>query len=371
MKLLVTGANGFIGKNLIFRLKEENIQYDTFNKKDSTNQLENKLKNIDLIIHLAGVNRPDDDKEFHNGNYLLTKKITDILIATKNKVPIIFTSSIQAEIDNPYGLSKKSAETVLKELFEINGNLIYNFRLQNVFGKWSRPNYNSVVATFCYNIINDIPIEISNPHKELTLIYIDDVVLKFIEIIQNLKSNKNFFDNDCSISPTYNITLGDLAHQLKLFKQSKLNHTIEDVGSGLVRALYSTYISFYKPKQFSYFLNKNEDDRGIFVEMLKTKNAGQFSFFTAHPGITRGGHYHHSKNEKFLVIKGQARFAFRNIVTDEYFELDTNSDKLVVVETVPGWSHDITNIGNNEMIAMIWANEIYDPCNPDTFAFKL
>lgn len=369
MNVLVTGANGFIGKNLLVRLQEEKIQFSTFLSTDSDSELEIKLKKCDFIVHLAGINRPDNKNSFQEGNVDLTNKIADILINQNLKTPIIFSSSIQAEINNPYGASKKLAENILNNLSEVNGNPFYNYRLPNVFGKWCRPNYNSVVATFCHNIINDLPIQINSEDAIINLVYIDDVINSFIDLIMHKTSTD--LSNTPVVDPIYQITVGDLARQISKFKESRPTLVIDEVGTGLVRALYSTYISYYKPKDFSYMVESHKDPRGIFVEMLKTTNSGQFSYFTAHPGITRGGHYHHSKNEKFLVLRGKARFCFRQIITNEVFELFTSGDAPQIVETVPGWSHDITNIGDEEMYVMLWANEIFDRDNPDTIAFKV
>ena len=228
-----------------------------------------------------------------------------------------------------------------------------------------------MVATFCHNIVNNLPINIHNKDVILNLVYIDDVISEFISKIKekDLHEMKNF--KNYKVLPTYNISVGDLAEQIYLFKESKKTQIIERVGKGLTRALYSTYISYYSPEKFSHGLRENIDERGVFVEMLKTHDSGQFSFFSAHPGITRGGHYHHSKNEKFLVIKGNARFCFRNIITDEFYELETNGEEPTIVETVPGWSHDITNIGTDEMLVMLWANEVFNQKEPDTYTYKV
>ena len=369
MKVLVTGANGFVGQNLLVRLKEEKIDFTTFVRSDSIVELENKIIDSDFIVHLAGVNRPKNENEFSEGNTDLTKKIANFIAVHKLDIPVIYSSSIQAELDNLYGLSKKFAEDALLQLSENNGNIIYNYRLPNVFGKWCKPNYNSAVATFCYNTINELPIQVNNSDALINLVYIDDVVNEFIKVIKSsAQGNKA---EKAEVNPVYQITVGDLVQQLALFKESKYSSVIERVGTDLTRALYSTYISYFKPESFSYSLKKHEDPRGVFVEMLKTKDSGQFSFFSAHPGITRGGHYHHSKNEKFLVVKGKAKFGFRHIITDEYHELLTCGDEPQVVETVPGWSHDITNIGEEEMFVMLWANEIFDPENPDTIYHKV
>jgi UDP-2-acetamido-2,6-beta-L-arabino-hexul-4-ose reductase len=244
---------------------------------------------------------------------------------------------------------------------------VHVYRLPGVFGKWCKPHYNSVVATFCHNISHDLPIQVNNPDFELSLVYIDDVVEEFVKIIQGAKDDKE----ELSVQPEYKIKLGDLADQIKIFRESRDSLITERVGSGLVSKLYSTYLSYISPVQFAYSIPSYGDERGMFAEMLKTKDSGQFSFFTAKPGVTRGGHYHHSKTEKFLVVQGKARFGFRHVASDETHEIFTTSKELKIVETVPGWSHDITNIGTEDIIVMLWANEIFDPDNPDTIAHKV
>jgi len=369
MNVLITGANGFVGKNLQVKLNEENINFDVYLRDNSVEELHDKLLSSDFVIHLAGVNRPISEEEFDVGNRDLTQKLCDILREKNKKIPIIYSSSIQAEVENPYGISKKLAEDALLSLQEKQGNQVLIYRLPNVFGKWCKPNYNSAVATFCHNIANDLPIHINDPNALIDLVYIDDVINEFVSVIKSYEENENF--KEPRVRPVYQITVGDLERQLKLFRQSKETSVIEAVGVGLTRALYSTYISYYRPEQFNYSLKKHTDSRGMFVEMLKTKDSGQFSFFTAHPGVTRGGHYHHTKNEKFLVIKGKARFGFRQIDSGESYSIETCGEEPQVVETVPGWSHDITNIGNEEMFVMLWANEIFDPENPDTVYHKV
>lgn len=370
MKVLVTGANGFVGKNLLVRLKEEGIEYDTLLRTHSFAQLTEKVLYCDFIVHLAGVNRSENEAELNEGNTELTQSIINVLVDKGLQTPIIYSSSIQAERDNAYGISKKLAEEALSSYATETGSAVFNYRLPNVFGKWCKPNYNSVVATFCYNTINDLPIQINDPSAVINLVYIDNVVNEFISVLKEYAACKSI-SNTVSVEPVYNITVGDLAQQLKAFKQSKESGIIERVGTSLTRALYSTYISYFRPEQFNYSLVKHEDPRGVFVEMLKTKDSGQFSFFSAHPGITRGGHYHHTKNEKFLVLKGKARFGFRHIATEEYYEILTTGDEPQVVETVPGWSHDITNVGSDEMYVMLWANEIFEPEKPDTVYHKV
>lgn len=367
MRVLVTGANGFIGKNLLVHLREQQIEAVPFTREMSGQELASALRDVDFVFHLAGINRPKDVSEFAEGNTGLTEQLCDLIRASGRQIPVLYTSSIQAEASNPYGTSKCAAEKALVTLQKDTGSPVYLYRLPNVFGKWSRPNYNSAVATFCYNIANDLPVQINDPAAIVRLVYIDDVVTAFLCLMDERPAGVVRPE----VSPEYAITVSGLADQIRLFKESRGSMVTEAVGSGLTRALYSTYLSFLRPEQFSYEVPVHADQRGRFVEMLKTKDSGQFSFFTAHPGITRGGHYHHSKNEKFLVIQGKARFGFRHIVSGEAYELFVEGSQARIVETVPGWSHDITNIGEDEMIVMLWANEIFDRQHPDTISCKV
>lgn len=368
MHILVTGAQGFIGKNLVTHLQERpSIEVLQFTRQDNELALYSLVQKADAIIHLAGENRPNNIEDFAKVNTDLTIKICDAISSSGRKIPLIFSSSTQAEYDNPYGNSKKSAEEALEKFAKTNQNPVAIYRLPNTFGKWCKPNYNSVVATFSYNIANNLPIQISEAQKLVKLVYVDDVITSFLQIL-----NSNFTDLIWpKINPEYNITLQELADQINAFKNCRDNLIIEKVGTGLTRALYATYISYLPTNKFTYNLTSHVDERGVFVEMLKTPDCGQFSFFTAHPGITRGGHYHHSKSEKFLVIKGQAKFCFRNIITNETYEVLTKSSVPQIVETIPGWAHDITNVGNDEMIVMLWANEIFDKSNPDTIQYRV
>jgi len=367
MRVLVTGAQGFIGKNLLVHLREKNIETISYTRETTPEQLAFSLQIVDFVFHLAGVNRPQNPSEFNEGNQHLTEELCRLIKQSGRKIPVLYTSSTQAEVDNHYGLSKLAAEQAVESLSGDVDVPVFIYRLPNVFGKWSRPNYNSVVATFCYNIANDLPIQINDPAALVNLVYIDDVIADFMTQL-NVQSTAVYRPE---ISSHYTITVGALAEQIKAFKTSRYSIISESVGIGFVRALYATYLSFLRPEQFSYSLPVHADVRGRFVEMLKTKDSGQFSFFTAHPGVTRGGHYHHTKNEKFLVIQGEAQFRFRQIVSGEEYELRTNGIDAEVVETVPGWSHDITNVGDTELIVMLWANEIFDRDHPDTVAFKV
>ena len=368
MRVLITGSDGFIGKNLKVRLGElDGYEVIGFVKEDSLADLQAKVGEAEAVVHLAGVNRPTGTKEFAEGNANLTARLCEFIAATGRQIPLIVSSSIQAERANPYGESKRAAEVAAEQLAGRTGNPVAIYRLPNVFGKWCRPNYNSVVATFCYNIANDLPIRINDPATQLSLVYIDEVVTEFISVLGRMFPGLQ----RGVVEPVYSITLGELADQIEAFKNCRNSLVSERVGSGMVRALYATYVSYLSPAKFVYDLPRYGDERGVFVEMLKTQDSGQFSFFTAHPGITRGGHYHHTKTEKFLVIKGSARFGFRHIVTNERYEVLTSGDRPQVVETVPGWTHDITNVGQGELVVALWANEIFDSARPDTIASKV
>ena len=405
MQILITGADGFIGKNLLLHLAErKDVQVVCFTRAHDVAQLPVLLQSGDFVFHLAGVNRPQDPAEFVTGNVGLTKALCQavgvVALTTGKKVPIVYTSSAQADRDNAYGASKLAAENALFALQHAHGVPVHIFRLPNVFGKWCKPNYNSAVATFCHNVARGLPIQVNDPAASMTLVYVDDVVACFIRLCERSAASQEVGDMDCraslamtegtlamtetetetetwagtetgagtEVSPQYSTTVGEVARLIQSFKASRDTLMTERVGTGLVRALYSTYVSYLPVEAFTYTVPQHADPRGVFVEMLKTPDAGQFSYFTAHPGITRGGHYHHSKTEKFLVIKGQARFKFRHMQTGQTHELVTTGDKPEVVETVPGWTHDITNIGSDEMVVMLWANEVFDRARPDTFA---
>lgn len=368
MKVLVTGADGFIGQNLRVALAErEGFEVLPITRASSDAELAEAAASADAVIHLAGINRPQDPAEFAAGNADFTATLCAALLETGRAVPVAFASSIQAERDNPYGVSKRAAEGHLRRYAEASGAPVGLYRFANVFGKWSRPNYNSAVATFCHNIARGLPIRIDDPSVEVRLVYIDDVVAELLHFLEDPGQRTGLRD----AGPVHSITVGELARQIEAFRNVRSTLVSERVGTGLVRALYATYVSFLPPEAFSYGVPKYGDARGVFVEMLKTPDCGQFSFFTAHPGITRGGHYHHTKTEKFLVIKGRARYRFRHLLTDEAFEVESTGENPLVVETIPGWAHDITNIGDDELVVMLWANEIFDRQKPDTVASRV
>lgn len=370
MKVLITGAQGFIGKNLLLHLAErKDVEVVPFTRDNPTTDLPRLLDGVDVVFHLAGINRPQDPQEFTRGNTDLTRALCRAIAARAAHRPIsvIHTSSTQAANDNPYGRSKQAAERELFELQRQHGAAVHVFRLPNVFGKWCRPNYNSAVATFCHNIARELPIQVNDPAAPLTLVYVDDVIARFVQLMDGAEASTDA-QGFATLTPQYTTTVGEVAERIANFKASRLTLVTDRVGTGLTRALYSTYVSYLPPTDFAYAVPRHADPRGVFVEMLKTPDCGQFSFFTALPGVTRGGHYHHSKTEKFLVIQGQARFRFRQMLTGETHELHTDADAPQVVETVPGWTHDITNTGERDMVVMLWANEIFDRERPDTFA---
>ena len=375
MKVLITGADGFIGKNLQLRLEERSgVEVVRFTRGRWAEQLGDLVQGVDFVFHLAGVNRPQDPAEFTSGNAGLTQALCSALATEAARsgrcVPVVFASSTQAAQANPYGQSKRAAEDALFALQASHGVPVHVFRLPNVFGKWCKPNYNSAVATFCHNIARGLPITVNDPAAPLTLVYVDDVVERFTQLLDGADAVTDAA-GFAAVSPQYSTTVGAVAQQIQAFAESRTTLMTERVGTGLVRALYTTYVSYLPVERFAYPVAQHADPRGVFVEMLKTPDCGQFSYFTAHPGITRGGHYHHSKTEKFLVIKGQARFKFRHMQTGEAYELVTRGDKAEIVETVPGWTHDITNIGTEEMVVMLWANEVFDRARPDTVACPL
>lgn len=368
MRIAITGANGFIGRNLLLHLRERGTdEVLPIVQETSSADRRDRLAKADVVVHLAGVNRPKDEWEFAQGNTEFTEQICADLRAAGRAVPVIFSSSAQAVRDNPYGRSKRAAESVLEQYAHSTGANVAILRLSNVFGKWARPDYNSAVATFCHNVARNLPIRVDDPAAALRLIHVDDVVAAVLRMIDGFVPETGLVE----IGPVYETTVGALATQIQRFAAGRADRSIEPVGNGLVRALYATYVSYLPPDSFSYLLTTHADSRGVFAEMMRTPETGQFSFFTALPGVTRGGHYHHTKTEKFLVVQGTARFGFRHVLTSERIDLVVHGEEVRVVETVPGWIHDITNIGTDVVIVLLWANEVFDPQHPDTIAGKV
>lgn len=364
--ILVTGAKGFVGKNLIAELKNRKYltiyEYDL----DSTpEQLDQYTKNCDFIFHLAGVNRPKEEHEFMSGNFGFTSDLLTSLKNQNNKAPLLITSSIQAAFDNPYGKSKKAGEQLIFEYSRETGAKVFVYRLPNVFGKWCRPNYNSAVATFCHNIANGLPIKINDPNAPVNLVYIDDVVNELISRLED--TNQNFQESFCIVTPVHSNTVGGIADMISSFRESRSNLSVPDMTDGFAKKLYSTYLSYLPEDQFSYLLNMNVDNRGSFTEFLKTPDRGQVSINISKPGITKGNHWHHTKCEKFLVVSGNGVIRFRKVAEDEILEYFISGEKLEVVDIPVGYTHNIENLGTGDMVTIMWANESFDKGKPDTY----
>ena len=368
MKVLITGSDGFIAKNLIEYLSRiDNIELFLFQKEKIIKDLEKYIEEVDFIFHLAGVNRPKNSNEYYKGNIELTELIINLIEKNNKKIPILFSSSIQVGNGSDYAKSKEKAEKIIKEYSKKNQVNCFIYRLPNVFGKWARPNYNSVIVTWCYNIARDLEIYVDDKNKKLKLVYIDDVVYYFSEKL--FRSNNNYLY--CEVNPIYEKTLGEILDLLYEFKKSRKSLLIPRVGQSFERILYATYLSYLPKDKFSYKLKGHEDDRGTFYEILKTIDSGQISVSITKPGITRGNHYHNTKNEKFLVIRGKALIELRNIFSKEVIKYEVSDEELKIVEMIPGYTHNITNIGDDEMILLIWANENFDSNNSDTYYLKV
>jgi UDP-2-acetamido-2,6-beta-L-arabino-hexul-4-ose reductase len=365
MKILVTGSNGFVGKNLVAELRNKGYQdLLLFDIDSDPNLLDVYTKDCDFVFHLAGVNRPKEEKEFIEGNYGFTSNLLGLLQKHNNLAPILITSSIQAELDNPYGQSKKAGENVVFEYGKITGANVFVYRLPNLFGKWSKPNYNTVVATFCSNIARSIDIQINHPDLVLKLCYIDDLLAEFIGTLEGIPTRDGIF---CKVSAEYTITLQKLAETLKNFKNSRSSLSVPDNNNDLEKKLYSTYLSFLPENDFCYDLTMHEDLRGSFTEFIRTSNQGQISVNISKPGITKGNHWHHTKNEKFFVVSGSGVIKFRKVGEERVIEYKVNGDKFQVVDIPTGYTHLITNTGVKDLVTLMWANEPFDSQNPDTY----
>lgn len=369
MKILVTGARGFVGKNLIAELKNRGYE-DIFeyNRDTDKSLLDKYAQECEFVFHLAGVNRPKDEIEFMEGNFGFTSELLELLKKHNNKAPVLMTSSIQATKDNLYGKSKKAGEDLLFNYSEDTGANVYVYRLPNLFGKWCRPNYNSVIATFCHNIARDLDIQINDPEAKLTLAYIDDVVH---ELINALEGNATLEGKYCTVPIKHEVKLGKIAELLQSFKESRKELSIPDMNDPFTKKLYSTYLSYLPKDKFSYPLKMNVDNRGSFTEFIRTPERGQVSVNISKPGITKGNHWHHTKNEKFLVVSGEGLIRFRNINSDEIIEYRVSGEKLEVVDIPTGYTHSIVNVGDTDMVTIMWVNECFDPENPDTYYLEV
>lgn len=369
MKILVTGAKGFIGKNLIAELR--NRKYDDIFEYDRDTEsflLDGFCKEADFVFHLAGVNRPKEQSEFMEGNFGFTSDLLNSLKKNNNTCPVMVSSSIQAELDNPYGESKKAGEELLFNYGKETGSKVLVYRFPNVFGKWCRPNYNSAVATFCHNVAHDLPIKVNDPNVVMNLVYIDDVVN---ELINALEGKENKVDLFCEVPVVHTSTLGKIVDLIYSFKKSREDRSVPNMSDAFTKKLYSTYLSYLPEDQFSYDLKMNVDQRGSFTEFIKTPDRGQVSVNISKPGITKGNHWHHTKNEKFLVVSGLGVIRFRKIDSDEVLEYFVSGDKMEVVDIPTGYTHNIENLGDADMVTIMWANEPFDPQTPDTYYLEV
>ncbi len=376
MKILVTGAHGFVGKNLCAQLKniaegkdktfdiKEDITVFEYDVDTAPELLFSYCKECDFVFHLAGVNRPKEQSEFMDGNFGFTSVLLDELKRHGNTCPVMISSSIQAALDNPYGVSKKAGEDLMFEYAEETGAKVLVYRFPNVFGKWCRPNYNSAIATFCNNIAHDLPIQVNDRAVNMTLVYIDDVVT---ELICALKGEEHRDGAFCKVPVEYKITLGEIVDLIYDFKNSRQDKLVPDMADEFTKKLYSTYLSYLPENEFSYPLKMNVDERGSFTEILRTADRGQFSVNISKPHITKGNHWHNTKNEKFLVVSGRGVIRFRKIGEDKVHEYFVSGDKLEVVDIPVGYTHNIENLGDEDMVTFMWCNECFDPSKPDTF----
>ncbi|MDF2557712.1 MAG: NAD-dependent epimerase/dehydratase [Bacillales bacterium] len=369
MKILVTGAKGFIGKNLVLELRNQGYQdifeYDMDTKEEMLNSW---AKECDFVFHLAGVNRPENPDEFMKGNFGFTSTLLDALVRNGNKCPILITSSIQAALDNPYGNSKREGEKLLFEYGAKHNVRTCVYRLPNVFGKWCRPNYNSAVATFCHNIANNLEIKVNDPNVDMQLVYVDDVVGQFINALNNNEIKENEF---CVIPTVYEVKLGMIVDLIYSFKESRNNLSVPELSNPFINVLYSTYLSYLPKDQFSYPLKMNVDDRGSFTEIIRTSDRGQISVNISKPGITKGNHWHHTKNEKFIVVSGSGLIQFRKIGTDEVIDYYVSGKNIEVVDIPTGYTHNIINKGDTDLVTIMWANEAFNNEKPDTYFEKV
>ena len=372
MKILITGTKGFVGKNLVAELRNQGfndlLEYDVDTNPEL---LDIYTKECQFVFHLAGVNRPENQEDFMMGNFGFTSQLLEALKKHENKSPILITSSTQATLENPYGKSKKAGENLIFDYGKEVGVSVYVYRLPNVFGKWCRPNYNSAVATFCHNIANDLPIQVNDPNVKMNLVYIDDVVASFISQLRITNYELRGENQFETVNPVHSIKLGEIVDLLYKFKESRDNLQVSDMSDAFTKKLYSTYLSYLPKDKFSYPLKMNVDERGSFTEFLKSADRGQVSVNISKPNITKGNHWHHTKNEKFLVVSGKGIIRFRKIDEDEIIEYFVSGDKLEVVDIPVGYTHNIENLGDTDMVTIMWVNEIFDKEKPDTFFLEV
>ena len=375
--ILITGAGGFVGRNLVATLRALGCEdLLLFEKDDTLETLAGYCRRAAFVVHLAGINRPQDPGEFYRGNAGLTETMLQLLAEHGNRAPVAVTSSIQAALDNDYGKSKRMAEDAIFAHCKATGAPVYVFRMEGVFGKWCRPNYNSVVATFCHNIARGLPIEVRDPAYELPLVYIDDVVQCLLDVMRHGSARMDG-EGFCRIHPVHRVTLGRLAETLQGFARARGAGGLPTLAvpnlaaDSFEKKLYSTYLSYLPEDSFAYDLNMHCDARGSFTEFLRTPERGQVSVNISRPGIVKGNHWHHTKNEKFLVVRGEGVIRFRRIDSDQVIEYRVSGDKLQVVDIPCGYTHNIENVGDGDLVTVMWANEAFDPDRPDTFALPV
>lgn len=365
MNILVTGSGGFMGQNLIRRLaNRQDTTVFAYDIDTDPAMLREYAKKCDIVYHLAGINRPKDPGEYMDGNFGFTKTLLDTLDAAGSHAKIVVSSSIQAALSNPYGESKKAGEDLVRQYGADRSVPVVIYRFPNVFGKWCRPNYNSAVATFCHNIARDLPITVNDSEVVLNLVYIDDVIS---ELIACIDGEEHIRDGFGYVPCVYEVKLGKIPEMLYSFRDSRKSLQIPDLSDGFEKKLYSTYLSYLPEDDFSYPLNMHTDDRGSFTEFIKTAERGQVSINISHPGIVKGNHWHNTKNEKFLVVKGTGLIRLRKVGTDKVAEYRVSGDKLEVIDIPCGYTHSIANIGDDDMATVMWVNEVFDPDNSDTY----
>ena len=379
MKILVTGARGFVGRNLVSQLRNirdgkiknhvlsgtdlEILEYDV---DTDPSLLDGYCRQADFVFNLAGVNRPKDQAEFMKGNFGFASILLDTLKKHGNTCPVMISSSTQAALDNPYGESKRAGEELMFGYARETGAKVLVYRFPNVFGKWCRPNYNSAVATFCHNIAHGLPIQVNDPNVVMHLVYIDDVVEELIGALNGLEHRQGDY---CEVPVVHTVTLGKIVELLYGFKESRNTLGVPDLGDAFTKKLYSTYLSYLPEDAFGYPLKMNVDARGSFTEIIRTPDRGQFSVNISKPRIAKGNHWHHTKNEKFLVVSGKGVIRFRNMSDPDgkVLEYFVSGDKLEVIDIPTGYTHNIENLGDTDMVTFMWCNECFDPERPDTY----
>lgn len=382
MNILVTGAKGFVGRNLVSQLhnigsgkaKEhalsgKSLTVFEYDLDSDLSDLDSYCRQADFVFNLAGVNRPKDRTEFMEGNFGFASTLLSALKKHNNTCPVMISSSVQAALDNPYGESKRAGEQLLFDYGRETGAKVLVYRFPNVFGKWCRPNYNSAVATFCYNIARDLPIQVNDPDVVMNLVYVDDVV---DELVAALNGEEHRTGDYCEVPVMHTITLGGIVELITGFKDMHTDLSVPDLGDAFTKKLYSTYLSYLPEEKFIYPLKMNVDERGSFTEIIRTSDRGQFSVNISKPGVTKGQHWHHTKNEKFVVISGHGLIQLRKIGSEEIIEFEVSGDRMEAVEMIPGYTHNIINLSEREnLVTVMWCNECFDSRKPDTYFEKV